>query len=136
VSIGYERRSLNELIEILLRYKVVKLLDIRELPLSRRKGFNKNELTSRLEEAGIKYRHIRSAGNPHRKKNGDVGHCLRLYASYLGAHPEVLDLVAKELSKVPVALLCYERHHYSCHRSVLVDALCNRGHRLEVVKVE
>lgn len=136
VSVGYERRTVENLVEILTRKRVGKLLDIRESPMSRRRDFNKKALQATLTEAGIEYRHLRSAGNPHRREKVDLERCLGLYQNYLSRHPEVLDLVAAELHDGPVALLCYERLHESCHRSVLLRNLSEHGHRLQVVRVE
>jgi uncharacterized protein (DUF488 family) len=134
VSLGYERRSIDEVLNILASHKVVKLLDIRELPLSRRKGFSKNALSAHLEEAGIQYCHIRAAGNPHRKEKDDIKHCLRKYARYLQNNPAIIETIAAELSKKPVAVLCYEREHRNCHRSILLEALRQHGHPIQVIE--
>lgn len=67
VSVGYERRSVEDLVSVLIDYGVRKLLDVREAPVSRRQGFSKRSLAARLDEAGIEYRHLRIAGNPHRR---------------------------------------------------------------------
>lgn len=136
LSLGYERRSINELIGILKSYRIKKLLDVRESPHSRRKDFSKNALASSLEAAGIKYVHLRSAGNPHRQEKNDIRRCLRLYRAYLKRKPEVLDIVADEVMEMSTAVLCYERQHESCHRSVLLEAAHHMGHSFEIVEVE
>jgi Domain of unknown function DUF488 len=43
--------------------------------------------------------------------------------------------VAEEVLGQAVAVLCYERDHDCCHRSVILDALA-QGHELEVIRVE
>lgn len=136
VSVGYERRTLHQLISILEENRVGKLLDIREAAMSRRREFNKGALVSKLTSAGIEYKHLRSAGNPHRKEKADLERCLKLYRSYLRKNREVLDAVMEELDEAPVAFLCYERHHNNCHRSVLVDMLHETGHEFQVIKIE
>jgi uncharacterized protein (DUF488 family) len=136
VSVGYERRSVEELIGLLAVHGVEKLVDVRELPLSRRKGFSKRALTEMLALAGIEYLHLRAAGNPYRKERADTERCLQLYGGYLEENPEVLDIVTAELDQGPVAFLCYERDHDCCHRSVLLDALIHQGRQVEVVRVE
>jgi uncharacterized protein (DUF488 family) len=40
------------------------LLDIREIPISRRRGFSKTALRQTVEGAGIAYRHERRLGSP------------------------------------------------------------------------
>jgi uncharacterized protein (DUF488 family) len=136
LSLGYERRTINELISILINHRVKKLLDVRESAHSRRKDFNKNALALSLEAAGIKYKHLRSAGNPHRQEKNDIKRCLRLYKAYLKRRPEVLAIVADEVMERGTAVLCYERQHNNCHRSVLLEAVCRNGHSFEIVEVE
>jgi hypothetical protein len=43
---------------------VERLVDVRELPLSRRRGFSKTALGDALRHAGIEYVHVRALGNP------------------------------------------------------------------------
>ena len=133
VSLGYERRSIDELVGILSGYGVAKLLDIRELPLSRRKGFSKSTLSVHLEEAGIEYLHLRAAGNPYRKHKASIGRCLQLYTRYLEKNPEIVEALALELSNKPIAVFCYEREHECCHRSILLKAL-QCGHSVKVIE--
>lgn len=136
VSVGYERRSVEDLVSILLDYGVRKLLDVREAPLSRRKEFSKRFLAMRLGQAGIKYQHLAIAGNPHRRLRENVERCLQLYEEHLGEHPQVVEAVAEEVLGQVVAVLCYERDHGNCHRSVLLNALADVGHDFELVHVE
>ena len=136
VSIGYERRSVADLVQILAAQGVVKLIDVRELPISRRPGFSKVPLATSLEAAGIEYVHLGVAGNPHRKEKHDIDLCLLLYADHLSQHPGILDRVAREISDGLTAVLCYERNHHECHRSILLEALVSRGHEADVIAVE
>ena len=136
LSVGYERRTIEEFIELLVDHKVVKVLDVREKPASRKPGFSKRSLEEHLERAGIEYLHLRSAGNPFRALKADVERCLQLYESHLCKNPEAVELLAAELEDETVAVLCYERAHECCHRSVLLDALAKRDHNLEVIRVE
>jgi uncharacterized protein (DUF488 family) len=136
ISIGYERRTVAELVELLVAHGVKKLIDVREMPLSRRPAFNKNRLAPEVSAAGIVYQHLRVAGNPYRKEATNVFDCLGRYASYLHEHPDIVELVADELSTTPVAMLCYERQHVGCHRSVLLRELQRHGYSIDIVEVE
>lgn len=136
VSLGYEGRSLEELIAILQDQQVTKLLDIREAPFSRKKGFSKKALSLRLKEAGISYLHLPEAGNPFRRQKTNIEHCLQLYSSYLTEHPQVIDLVVSEMSEMVTALLCYEREHDNCHRSVLIETMRLNDISFEMIKIE
>lgn len=135
ISVGYEQRSVPDLIALLGANKVHKLLDVRQLPLSRKKGFSKTSLSQRLDEAGIEYIHIKEAGNPHRKLKADLDMCLSLYEDYLNDHAYVLELVEAEINSGAVAILCYEREHCNCHRSVLLDKMKRRNRSLRIIEV-
>lgn len=64
-TIGYEQhRSPSTLIDALLDAGVRRLVDVRELPLSRRRGFSKTALSAALADAEIEYEHVRALGNP------------------------------------------------------------------------
>jgi uncharacterized protein (DUF488 family) len=114
------------LIELLVRTGVRRVVDVRALPLSRRRGFSKTPLREALEAFGIDYVHLRDAGNPYRDLRADPKRCLRLYARYLDAHRAVLDAVAAAATERRSALLCLEARPESCHRSVIANRLARR----------
>lgn len=135
-SVGYEGRSLAEFVDILQEAGVKRLLDVREVASSRRAEYRKASLEKVLTAVGIEYRHVAEAGNPYRHQKHDIDLCLEAYRGYLQKNPSVLTSVSKALGRTPVAVLCYERAHESCHRSVLLEALMGSGCRLRVVAVE
>jgi len=138
VSIGYEGRTADEFVAALQARRVDRLLDVRELPASRKKGFGKTALRERLEAAGIEYVHVREAGNPHRKSA--PGKALALYRSHLDANPGVVDTLLGLASGRRVALMCFEREHERCHRSILLEAMTRmtraRGRSVTVAREE
>lgn len=134
LSIGYERRTPDEFLRILLEHSVTTLIDVRELPISRKKGFSKTALASLLESAGISYVHLREAGNPYRKLRAEIDKCLDLYSHYLAENPEVLDRFTAALPAGVTAVMCYEQSHEMCHRSVLLGKLAGDRRLQSVVK--
>lgn len=56
-TIGYEGATLEDFLSTLRRTGITLLLDIREIPLSRRKGFSKPTLKQAVEVLTIEYRH-------------------------------------------------------------------------------
>lgn len=125
VSVGYERRSIEEFVSILSTNRIDLLVDVRLNPISRKRGFSKTALTRALAEAGIVYRHERSLGNP--KENRDpfrLGHqsARDRYVRHLqngasAAFGSVITLARD----ARIALLCYEREHSDCHRSCILE---------------
>ena len=58
-TIGYIGLTLEEFIDGLTSRGIECLIDTREIPISRKKGFSKSSLELELGRAGIVYRHFR-----------------------------------------------------------------------------
>src|SRR5439155_14805216 len=114
-TIGYQGRTLDELVARLHASGIERSLDIRELPLSRRRGFSKTPLGEALVSEGIEYVHARVAGNPHRKDADPLAG----YRAHLTASRGVVASVAELVGEHRVALLCFELDPAACHRSIL-----------------
>lgn len=128
-TIGYENRTVDELIAALMKAGVRRVVDVRALPLSRRPGFSKTALGGALRGAGIAYEHMKALGTPKEgrdaAKKGDRGTLERVYAGQMEL-PEAQAAAAMLLDRVadaPTALLCYERDPALCHRSMLLAAI-------------
>ena len=74
-TIGYIGRTLDDFIDGLLSHGIECLIDTREIPISRKKGFSKSSLEAKLGRAGIAYRHFRLLGSPclHRHRLRETG---------------------------------------------------------------
>jgi uncharacterized protein (DUF488 family) len=126
-TIGYEGAKLDDFVETLRAAKIDVLLDIREIPVSRRRGFSKTALGEAVEALGIAYRHERQLGSPkairHRlREDGDYARFFREFERYLAQQWGLLEALAQEL-KGNVALMCYEKDHTDCHRRSVAEAL-------------
>lgn len=129
-TIGYEGVTLGCFLATLKAARVTQLLDVRELPISRRKGFSKNALSTALTRSGIAYVHQRALGSPralrHRlRKDRDLARFMSDFREYLATQQVTLDTLVDESSGV-VALLCYEREPSECHRSIVASVLAKR----------
>jgi len=133
-TIGYEGVTLDAFIHTLEEAKIDLLLDVRELPASRRKGFSKTALSTALAEAGIAYRHEKCLGTPkavrHRlREDRDYDRFFRDFDRHLSQQSALMERLGAEL-KGNVALMCFERDAALCHRHRVAAAL---GERLHVV---
>jgi uncharacterized protein (DUF488 family) len=126
-TIGYQGRTLDEFVSALLAVGIRQLVDVRALPLSRRKGFSKTPLRLALAEKGIGYVHLRSAGNPFRGGAEGSASILTLYRHHLANSPQVIAEVEEAVRATRSVLMCMEHDHQECHRSVIADALVERG---------
>lgn len=128
-TIGYEGATVSEFLAALQKAGVVRVIDIRAVPNSRRPGFSKTPLRNALAEAGIDYVHLRALGTPAdgraAARAGRKEELKRIYAGQLQL-PEAIAETGKMLDlsrEKPSALLCYERDPAACHRTLLLEAV-------------
>jgi uncharacterized protein (DUF488 family) len=131
-TIGYERhRTPDSLTATLKDAGVTRLVDVRELPISRRKGFAKKALAAALAEAGIGYEHERALGNPKPSRDmyrsGRQAEGERQYLAHLrNGSSDAVDELAATLADEPTCVLCFEHDHRECHRALIVAELRER----------
>ena len=98
MTIGYEGLTTRDFIDLLSRCRVSMIVDIRELPISRKPGFAKASLAAILEKNGIKYQHVSELGCPREirheyRDDGNWGRYSRRFKAYLehsrGSHRTV-----------------------------------------------
>src|ERR1043166_5843579 len=68
LTIGYEGRSLEAYLNVLLRQGVTRLCDVRRNAFSHKYGFSKNTLRKGCEGVHIKYEHLPELGIPSEKR--------------------------------------------------------------------
>jgi len=69
-TIGYEGAALEDFLDTLRQAGVTKILDVREIPISRRKGFSKTVLEQALSGYDIDYQHELRLGSPREMRHG------------------------------------------------------------------
>ena len=133
-TIGHSTRALNDFIELLKAHTVVRLIDVRRWPASKRyPHFHRKALSTSLRQAGIEYIWRGDLGG-FRKPSADspntawkVG-AFRAYADFM-LTPEFAKII-KELESLAeekrAALMCAEAVPWRCHRQLLADALLVR----------
>jgi hypothetical protein len=128
-SIGYEHHK--DHIEFACHVRsagVERLIDVRELPISRRRGYAKSALWKAMADVGVDYVHIKALGNPKPfrdlYKSGNVEEGQRCYEEHLlGQRRGALEDLVPLLREKRCALMCVEHDPASCHRTVIFDAL-------------
>jgi uncharacterized protein (DUF488 family) len=131
-TIGYEAADIVDFIATLRTAGISRLIDFRQLAISRRPGFSKNPLSAALEEAGIDYVHLRGLGDPKEGREaaraGDHARFRRVFAAHLGTEVAQADLTkaASLVAEGGACLMCYERDHTACHRSIVAVAISAR----------
>lgn len=128
-SVGYERhKNHRDFAEHLRINGIERLIDVRELPISRRRGYAKTALSGAMNDVGIEYVHMKALGNPKplrdMYKSGRVSEGREAYTRFLLAERrDALDALVPLLHDKRSALMCVEHDASTCHRSVILDAL-------------
>lgn len=128
-TIGYERRSPDDLLAQLREAGVQVLADIRAKPISRRVEFRAGPLRESCVRAGIIYQPWPELGATEAQRalhDRDVEAFFKQYGEYARAElaPHIRRLAA-EVARQSVALLCYERAHEECHRMVVAEIVAD-----------
>ncbi len=128
-TIGYEGTTVDAVVAALLGAGVQHLLDVRAVPQSRKPGFSKRLLGGTAQAAGLRYTHLRGLGTPKAGRDavrhGDVAAMRRIFSAHLATPEAQLDLArARDIAAGErVCLLCFERDHTHCHRSIVADLI-------------
>lgn len=131
-TIGYEKKTIEQFLQLLETKKIHTLLDVRRTPISQFKPeFSKENLARTLRKYGINYQHYRELGVPTdiRKKLADTGDFEQFFKWYDKNVVSKLEEVDLENLGYPIAVMCVEYDPTKCHRHRIALALETRGLR-------
>lgn len=124
-TIGYEGIDFDTFISKLKVNNIDTLVDVRQMPVSRKKGFSKKRLAEWLAEEGIGYEHYVRLGCPRtiRDQYRVDKNWQRYETDYVdflqserGDEVNSLSVLAKSKR---CALMCFEADFTFCHRSLI-----------------
>lgn len=124
-TIGYEEKTIDEFLGRLKKHGIDTLIDVREIPFSRKRDFSKSRISEHLQSVGIKYIHIGKLGSPkglreklHRDKDYDS--FFEEYRTYLETLADDVEELYEEVIAHDVScFMCMERDPFQCHRMVV-----------------
>ena len=127
-TIGYEGLDIARFLSLLQAHDIETVVDIRELPLSRKPGFSKKILSDTLNLSGLDYVHIPDLGCPKPIRNryrtdGNWKRYQEDFLKYLDTQDEAIADLAAMAAISSCALLCFEADYNYCHRSMVADAV-------------
>ena len=134
-TVGHSTRPIDEFIELLQGHGVKEIVDVRSIPKSRHcPQFNSETLKASLKAAQIRYMRVEKLGGlrPTRKGSINLGWhnpSFRGYADYM-ATPEFsegLEALMRIARARETAIMCAEAVPWRCHRSLVADALSEKG---------
>lgn len=127
-TIGYEGLDIDDFMSLLSKHGIETIVDIRELPLSRKPGFSKKSLANALNLSGREYVHMVGLGCPKPvrdgyREDGDWKRYTTGFLKYLKTQKDAVAELAELVESSTCALLCYEADFNFCHRSMVADAV-------------
>ncbi len=131
-TIGYEKSGWPGFLAKLQSVGVMLVIDVRDLPLSRRAGFSKRQLAAGLAQAGIGYVHLRALGTPPEGREANRRREWARFWQIVDARLKTLEAeialqeLAELATRTPSCLLCYEADPGICHRQRVSEILAKR----------
>lgn len=131
-TFGYEGLDISTFIARAQAVGVKTVVDVRELPLSRKKGFSKLSFREALAEAGIAYAHMPALGCPKAvreryKADGSWATYTRGFLSYLATQQTTVGELVKIANATTACLVCFEADFTMCHRTYVARAARAHG---------
>ncbi len=129
---SYEGQEIAGFLKRLLETGVKTLVDVRELPLSRKAGFSKNALATALSAKGVAYAHMPQLGCPKNirdryKADGNWARYTLDFDKYLATQTAAVTELAHIAGATTTALLCFEADFNRCHRTFVARAAVVAG---------
>ena len=137
-TVGYEGATINSFVSRLRHNNIDCVLDIREVPLSRKRGFSKTELARRLNRFGIEYVHIRELGSPKPireklKLTRDYSTFFKKMQTHLTNKKDAIETAYHYVMTNTCCLMCFERLAAQCHRMIVAKKIKRRdGNGLQI----
>lgn len=131
-TIGYEGLDIAAFVRRVRDVGVRAMVDVRELPLSRKRGFSKTSFRQQLSAAGIGYVHLPELGCPRairlRYRNGATWQeYTRDFLAYLSTQERTVRDLAKTAADMTSCLVCFEADYLECHRTYVARAAHAHG---------
>ncbi len=129
-TVGHSNRSIDDFIDLLKRYRIGCIVDIRSNPSSRFEQFNQDILDYTLSKHGIDYRYLGNllGGKPRTKNNqwkqGTLNNAVIAELRASEHWKKGLSILKKRIEDgasegVTFCLLCSERRADQCHRNAV-----------------
>lgn len=134
---GYEGHTIEAFIARLMGAGVNTIVDVRAMPISRKRGFSKTTFANALHAAGLVYSHFPAMGCPRPvrdryKADGDWKAYTTGFLEYLAQQADPVVELAHIAQSTTCCLVCFEADFNRCHRLFVARAMA-RAAPLRVV---
>jgi uncharacterized protein (DUF488 family) len=142
LTTGYAGHDPESFLAKLHEHGVETVIDVRQNPVSRKKGFSRSKLSEFLTAQGVGYLHVAALGVPVslrqllREGECELAEYFDGFRDHLSCQEEALDDLYDLAIRSRCCLICLEHHAEECHRSVVAEVVASRnGHKLGIKHV-
>lgn len=127
-TVGYQGTEIDSFIAQIKKHAINCLIDVREVPLSRKPGFSKASLAGHLANNDIRYIHLKDLGSPKilrekLKVDNDYEAFFLRMEEHLSDKQDVIENAHSYTINNTCCLMCYERLADTCHRKVVANKI-------------
>ena len=127
-TIGYEGINIDSFIANLRDNNIECVIDVRALPLSRKPGFSKTQLSKKLQSLDIQYIHLGKLGTPKKireelKASQNYTAFFKKMNVYLSNKQDAIDIAHDHTMNRTCCLMCFEKHVEQCHRKLIAEKI-------------
>jgi len=115
-SLGTSNRTQEEFLNILKKFHIQQIIDVRRFPTSKFEHFKKENLADLLEKEGVKYLWWGKELGGYRKEGYLNYICTQEFKRYL---KELEELAKNKIT----CIICCERLYFKCHRRYITQSL-------------
>ncbi|MCY2930468.1 MAG: DUF488 domain-containing protein [Planctomycetota bacterium] len=133
-TVGYERWSVDRLLDEVMLAGISRIIDVRSNPVARRYGFHRSSLSRVAGKVGLEYVHVPEVGIPSSLRHDLDGmeDYDRLFDHYtntlLPSQPDAVRRVSDLVIQKASVLLCMEADPALCHRTRLAAIISSMTH--------
>ena len=135
-TIGHSTYPVEHLLELLNKYQVNYIIDVRSMPYSRYASqYNSDVLKKTLNDAGIEYYHMKNSFGARQEDPryyNEEGYLDFEIFRASEVFNKGMKNIEKGLEKYNIALMCTEKNPIDCHRAIMVG----RGFELDGIDVK
>ena len=128
-TIGYEGATVESFVATLRHASIDLVIDVRDVPLSRKKGFSRNQLAEILMSNDTDYLHLNGLGDPRDGRMAARAGDFTLFQKIFDKHLQTdlalihMEAAAKLVRERATCLMCFEFDPATCHRSIVAGRL-------------
>lgn len=125
---GYEGIVVDQFMHRLKVHGIEMLVDVRAVPLSRKRGFSKSALSLAVVSKGIEYLHVPAMGCPkyirdRYKLDEDWSAYSKEFIKYIDSQISFLENFSTLFQQKTCCLMCFEEDYRFCHRTYVARAI-------------